>query len=322
MGMITMTSMGFENPQANPDPVKPDLEANLEKAPSLEAFLEVVDLDTMREIYEEIAEKSGVDPESIGFVEEDKIYSDKSMVNTGIFNRRDQTIGLNAKQIEMLSTENVVYEAGRDRNLMYLATLCHEEAHAVSHLNVGKLEDIHGTLGLVQGVDIRSGFHEVNELEIGGKKLGLVGENNFRVLNEGVTEKLARQVFREYQSRNPIVDVEEEKRDPKIYEITYRFPVAMVEGLVERISSECDVGEDLVWNALVRGYMDGLNLREEELNEALSEIISGDAVERLSNMTDWMSTIPMNIELFVKNWSPEKKEKILRAIGLEIKKND
>lgn len=223
--------------------------------------LSFINFDMLELAYRKIVEKSGFNPEQTNFLGPDKIMFFEDRKVAGLYMVRANAILLNEKKLK---------EWGKKPRLERLHTIkmvCHEEVHATAKTVC--VENPKGADKLVAGYDIKDD-----------------GNKTWEFLNEGVTEKLAREIFAEYiQSTGEIS--EDEKRD--FEESCRRIPVYaenvwMVESLVDRLALETGVSKNKVWQALIRGAYQGVQLDDPELKELIVNTLGIEFFDRLKSI--------------------------------------
>ncbi len=105
------------------------------------------------------------------------------------------------------------------------------------------------------------------------------------VINEGITELIARNIAVEYAVRTGKLDVHESKHD------SYQEECELVEVIVDTLSLGVGVSKELVWNSLVQAYMSGLDITSPEFLENMGETLNSDlfssvAFARITNLWD------------------------------------
>lgn len=153
--------------------------------------------------------------------------------------------------------------------LTVLAVLAHEETHAVIKNQI--TADIQIT---------RNGNNEKRKINTLDGINGYRKNDNFRSFNEGMVEKLSREVRDRYVATKPdLLKIS----DPKKTEV-YNFEVDIVNALIKRISKEVGVSEQTVWQGFIRGLFEGENLQDPELLEAFNAMFDKEFIEKLSRV--------------------------------------
>lgn len=197
----------------------------------IKEFLRSVDFELIKGKFREIAKRCGVKDEDMNFVEPDKVFE---MVggheHGGEFFPEPQEIGIAAEHLDQAS-DPVVYA-------LLLRLVGHEEAHALMH-------DKH-----VRSDREPTGYHR-------GRA--------FRLWNEGVTDKFAKEAMIEY-GREKGIDLSQVKGK-------YESSILLVEAIIKRMSQATGVSEQTVWQAIIRGGIERQNMKDPELQKDLEAIL-------------------------------------------------
>lgn len=168
---------------------------NLELAEAVEQF----DFGTLRSIFEKIAEKSGFDPKLMNFIGPERIAHSSLTLGIAAYSAYENIIGISYQELKRSAEE-----LGVNLEVAIIHTICHEETHATSKVECRGLEQWWGD----------------PKAKLMSRRIGKVGyirliqERNkpddflFNLFGEGVTEKLSREVFREYIHRTGFRDKE------------------------------------------------------------------------------------------------------------------
>lgn len=236
-----------------------------EKDPRLEAVLNKVDFDILKKIFQDYATKSGLTGE-LNFLGKDRIRHFTDGENEASY--------LIVQNLIALSYEKIKRD-DQTIDLMVLHKLCHEEAHAVSRLReVLSLTEQGNNLN-VEVESITSGYRQ-DEL--------------FRALNEGVVERFAQEILNRYISADSTfaddsqrsLYTERSRENPKLL-TDYVNEVNLVEILLKKIAQEVGVSEQLVWQALIRGLLEGEDFKDPQLKADFTDIFPNDFLEKLKN---------------------------------------
>lgn len=132
---------------------------------------------------------------------------------------------------------------------------------------------------------------------------------SFKMFNEGVTEMIARVVTREYYNANGHVS------EP-VPNTMYQVPVDFVELLIKKISSTVGVGEDIVREAIIRGFFERQRFLEEEFMELCSDVLPKSFARDLqwANSSDMKRAISSSNLVDLK-LSPEQETQLETSVG-------
>lgn len=281
-------------------------------------FLSRIDYEELRSIYAAEAIRSGVDPEKlprgkddfIGFIDAKEIkkrdISEDSLIDrffgspcVGGYNKEsivfdNTTFTLEAK------LDKLRYRWGGERfaEKLFLG-LCHEEAHA-SSANISrayyskKRQERVGRY--YTGYDIT---------ETGEGRRGVLADGLFKFFNEGVTELIATEVYDEYL-RGRTLEYKTPKGDRQLaigswITEAYKQNQAFVKELTQKISQECGVPEDVVWNGIKQGYFKGFDV--EEWDELFAGIIAPGFLDELSTATKRKDISSLPRMTIIDTWS-------------------
>ncbi|MEK7651389.1 MAG: hypothetical protein AAB377_02570 [Patescibacteria group bacterium] len=242
-----------------------------ENSPEFEELLAKIDFNSLREIFSNIAEKSGVDSEKINFLNPERIsnsLSSKEGERMAEFSIMENIIYASHEEIKRYSSD-----MGLNKDLMVLQVLCHEETHAISYTScVGLKEFIRNKNGVIE---TQSGF-----------SIGTIQKENessqfnslFRFFDEGVTEKIAREITSEYLDKNPDFSKTENVKEfedvlySKKGKMPYDGSVLFLEGFIKKIGLAVGLDEETVWHAIIRGKIEGINFNDTEFKNSFSEM--------------------------------------------------
>ena len=247
-------------------------------------FFEKVDFPTLRGMFEDISERSGGDPKALNFIEPDRITYTFPNVHHGVraaYRPEENLIMMRYHMLREFAQEKLQIPV----DLLALSVLCHEEVHATSRVECRGLEII---AGRPRYDYIRVGYFldspQEQEKDEGVDKGRMVF---LRLFEEGVTDKLGQEIFREYVRRTEFADkktMAEFDRAAAEHgkEFLYVTPMKFVDALIAKISRETGISRRVVWQAIVRGKYEGEDLANPELREAFAEMVSPYFLDRLS----------------------------------------
>lgn len=251
-------------------------ESTLSAIAEAEKVLERLDTPALEQIFDELREHSGAQDKST-FQDPRYIHIDPSLPHLGIC-QSDGSIVMNPLAIERdLGNDALASDIRRE----VLRTLIHEETHAVSN---GVHYEGAITSRIVKFVaDMKqrsttlsvSGFrrHVYDPTTPPDPILGweLKEHVEFNFFNEGVTEKIARQIFDEYLRRTGdrahYLDKHGSIPESPYYENLVHF----ADLFIATLAHATGVPQEHVWDAVIAGYMRGLDLRGTELKQFFEE---------------------------------------------------
>jgi len=223
--------------------------------------IEQVDYNALREIFETMRRRSGV-PEKSGFIEKSGIQFDRNEAGGGRFNGDHIVINPEAS-IEEKGDEATIRRKA-------LSTLIHEETHASgSHVS---------PTDLVRGLkEIRSYFtKQPILLDANGYHRRMIEKGTSSLyssyFSEGVTDMIAERVYGEYVNRTGIRSELTSADGTSSFDECYVDSRAFATSFVEMIAHSVGVPSETVWEGVVQGYMQGLDLKNSGLENAFDEV--------------------------------------------------
>ncbi len=254
---------------------------------------EQIDWDVIKSIFEDIAQKSGIDPKDLNFIEADKVLNCKIFEGgysggkeiIGRYSAVGNFLALNSDQIRQAAKEK-----GVDAKLMTLDTMLHEMCHAASHHTHTITRNFNNEF-----------FTGKNEIEYVGAyrsskdsdkiKMNQVSESK-RVsfgdaLDEAITEKMATDIFREYSKQVGLTDKKtlddyqekflgDENRE-------YNRLVKFIEKLCGLISQKTGVDQKIVWSGFIRGSFYKKTLSDPEIQQWFAQAFSPTFLTEMGN---------------------------------------
>src|SRR3989338_3446096 len=208
-------------------------------SPKMEETLRRVNFDILREVFARYAKKVGMDKKDINVLNARSINSETS---GGAYRVARNLIGLSSEGIEERY-------AGFKWDLAVLKVLVHEETHAVSGarcMGISYFEKLKRkeTGRVLKKDDV---FHQEDQtgytqgvIKVLWRELPVDSRILFMYFNEGVVEKLSREVLSQYLKEDlDFVSKEEAKKFIQKYKenpVSYKSEVELVDALVNRIA--------------------------------------------------------------------------------------
>ncbi len=278
-----------------------------ERDPQLDAFLENVDFNLLKDIYAKVAEKSGIDPDTLNFLGKERISPDSGFLAIGSYNILDNVIGISYRKVDNLSRN----DERIDLRTLMLEVLCHEETHASAKtVCIGMNQPLSESK-----IHKHQAGYASSEKTYDKSRIPVHQEaDHFFLFNEAVTEKFAREVFSEYARAVNYVDEKKISALEAVWKdnpeaLFYSQEIALLDALIAKISRETGIGEKLVWRSIVRGAFEGENFKDPELVKLFSEIIGPDFLEKLSKKEHITALTESLAPL-----EPDKKENVRKKI--------
>lgn len=269
----------------------------------LNSIVEKIDFDTIKKILSEILHKS-FDPENseldetynINFIPPENIYAAKSLKDENIEKLNRSTVAAYHPKLNiiMVDIEKSFNKEEKENFYRLLKFLIHEETHANSRTICYKNVQFEGDALKINEQSF-SGFHiRQNEYLIGYDEQGdeeLLEDKNinfYKAFNEGVTEKITDEIYKEYLKRTGIESKEKAVMKNNPVE-SYEDEMKLINNIIEAIAIKFDVSEITVWQALKKSYFEGLLLhKNEEVTEGLEKTFHSllpNFVEHLAALT-------------------------------------
>lgn len=288
-----------EAPPANENSVE-------EKDVKLEKFLAKVDFDSLRMIFEDYLKKSGIPPEKFNFLGPDKI---KYMKGGGAAFFGDNSIRMNADVGRNLL---MAINTGLAPDILNLHKIIHEEVHAISHNSQIEHSPTEA--------EYKSGYQKTKTkfTDIGNGTVQMDNSHFFRLFDEAVTERLAREITIRYLEKYPNFT-----NNASIYIYKnignhpgtdiYQPEVDLLEALIKRLSMETELSEEFVWQGIIRSKMEGFSFYEDNMEGLFDELVGKDFTNRLKsvNTLKGLRELTKMIEE-VHGISPTLKQRLIR----------
>ena len=236
-------------------------------------MLDEVDFDLIKSLFEKYILKSGFKQEDMNFVSRDGVLLNESTSsNLGLYDMIANKIIVYFNTLSNKSMERSV-----NIRLFLPYVICHEETHATS-----KNECYGFVTGITQDDELsaRSGLDAFN------KPKGKSPKFKFVALNEAVSEKLAREILREYLNSTSLANREEIENFFKAVE-NFRISafVKLIDAFIAKVNSKTGINQDTVWQAFIRGQREGLDLMEENLMKMFKGVFTKKFIVKLSNIS-------------------------------------
>lgn len=126
---------------------------------------------------------------------------------------------------------------------------------------------------------IHEEIHAVTELQA----LGYVGYQHFRsyqVWNEGVAEKLARELTEKYYKSSADFSKYDQAKS-----YNYESAVLLVDAVIAKMSATTGFDQETIWNAIKRGMFENTDLETKELQELFEQTLPVDFFKNLRTMS-------------------------------------
>jgi len=275
--------------------------------PEIKKILEQVNTDSLNALVAEFAVHCGIAIEKINFLEIANIKNTKSSAfTTGNYSLETKEINLNEKGLSLAFK----IDTKSDKAARVLSVLIHEQVHAFG----GTKDSVHdedALLGFLQErwKTAQSGFLEISKPTSFSVK---DPREKFRWFNEGMVDEFASQIYTEYLRREPMSPIDPEKN----MDFREAYPLArlFVRSLRDTISEESGVPPEVVWQALIRLYVEGRSFLEEEVKGALEEVFTNDLVDRLAQINSSLTSPIETTAVFREVLNRERTRKIITSV--------
>lgn len=261
-------------------------------SPEIKEVLDKIDFEKLKSMFADLARGIGIPEEGINFLDRDRVFGSE---NGSRYRPEENIIFLDQSkgrkgEWDLRSQEKIDAEDNKEAKAVYgsreireLRVLVHEEAHAIS--KVVCVVDEWGST-----VQFKVGYNEVTQRNalLRGKQKEKGRKMTFQLLNEGVTEKLARELTLKYLEDNNWprgeIDVFEDSVNKHNRGLSYVQEVKFVDALIKTIADKIDESEGVVWEAFVSGLLKGGVFRDENVKNIFKQIFGEEFLDDLSEL--------------------------------------
>ncbi|KKT20408.1 MAG: hypothetical protein UW05_C0037G0001, partial [Candidatus Giovannonibacteria bacterium GW2011_GWC2_43_8] len=238
-----------------------------EKKKTFEEYINFINFDILKNIYKSIYDRARLDTTNMNFFRQEKIQN-RGSLGFGKYSVRENTLGVNWFYIESQLSKDFP-EVNPQMMLTYV--LFHEETHALSKVDCSPDPQFGGQqlerLGYEREIPAKKGWYD----------------DVFEAFNEGVTDNIAHEVFREYASQTgSFTDQEVDKFLAWQKKNIYSLEKHLADTFVIKLTKATGLSNDTVWDAVKSGLFTGDNLYKSELREYLDDELGAEYMERLS----------------------------------------
>lgn len=226
--------------------------------------IEKIDTPALKKLFDELRERAGATEEG-GFIDPPDIRFGRCGENGGMVGEYDVrgVIKINPHKLREMLTRLGDYDSPEDFHAVVLRTIIHEETHASAKNTERSFFKTRLLFVLAAIMDKKRSFGVTGYQRLTADLNELHGDE-FVAFNEGVTEKIAREVFDEYLTRTgdrTFFATDGKSVSPWAYENMILFADLFIEAL----AYVCQIPKDKVWEAVKGGYMQGVDLGATEL---------------------------------------------------------
>lgn len=261
--------------------IRESLKQFIRQDPELSEYLNQINFDEIRRILSERLRKStgGKAKEAHIVPKESIIFSGGQGVRNVGFSEIDAMTY--APEVELIlvnldTIHAVMQSVNFPRPLVFLYYLSHEQGHAASSHYFSSMRK--GRVGQI-------GLEQVYAREGKGKPVSF-----FKLLSEGVNDKMARENVAAYLRSNPMsgitnADVEDflnvySSRRQKLAILT---PAHLIEALVANLAKSQNIDPKVVWESLMHAQMNGLDLLHPENQKMIESEIGEGFLDKIAH---------------------------------------
>lgn len=278
------------------------------RSEAMEHALEKINFDILEQLFFKRVSRCGISKKDMNFLGKERMIGVPSGFYGGSYGTEANVIFLAEEDDDQESEKEILEEYG-GKELYLLKRLIHEQCHSISK-NI--LIDRYISR---RGRKTNSGFY----IEQSGYFRKGNGQqtwhekeifDTFHALNEGVVERLAREITLEYLeiSKWPNAEAavfrETVKYNPE--KLAYSEEVRLVDAMVRHLSAKTGQTEALVWESFVRGLIEGETFEKESVEELFEQAFGKQFLMDLSNIS----------ALFFEG-NREKMQKLMQNHGLD-----
>jgi hypothetical protein len=177
-----------------------------------------------------------------------------------------------------------------DTKTAMIYTVCHELSHLITRYeSVGDLdaEKLWNEGGHVEN---KAGYSRINTTVDIGKKGGkkISKDEGFIIFEEGITDKLAIELFSSYIKAVPNSNEESLRKGNNLLSARssdgsrYALSRLVLEKFIEKVADKTGFPQEDVWHAILRDKLESSGFDDPELRELVAEAVSDDFLEKLS----------------------------------------
>lgn len=273
------------------------------ESPEVRGIIESFDFNLLRDIFLRIAKQSGIEIENFNFVDSQQILcaDDARLHWNGLYEQQPNVIKVNRMNLD-IDLENFL-QKNKDEicnaetyqavlKLALLAVVVHEEAHAVTHRSCEEwIDDPRVDFGK-DLFSYKGGYFKRLKSGYTQKDIEEMVRSNFRVgtyfqlFNEGVVEKISKEVFYEYIKTSGMVTQAELEIFKRFYQKkgSYVKVVELIDALIKKISVSQGQPAGTVWHAFIRSALQGDDLDSKDIAELFSSAAGRETFEKIKQL--------------------------------------
>ena len=240
----------------------------------MQESLDRINFVLLKKIFLEVAVRCGINEDGLNFLENNRIFGISEDFGSGEYQTKGNIILLGeGPRVNFLKDrdKNRAKEVYGSSDICLLATLIHEEVHAISK-------------NICMGDITQSGYNRggSGQESFQGEEIRVI----FYALNEGVVEKLSREIVLEYLRRAGLPEKETTiyretvLKRPK--ELNYYREVTLVNTIIKKLSEETGQSEEAVFESFIRGLLEGEKFENTEAAELFKKVFGPEFLKDLS----------------------------------------
>ena len=252
-----------------------------ERSTEFNEALTSVDLGLIKRLIQEEAEKCGREKgSSLNFLDQNRVgeievRADHDSMPISFYNSATNEIEVDWSGMSEQAEKQNPFLSKEGFKAYLVAVLTHEELHAATELQA----------------------------------LGYVGYQHFQsyqVWNEGVTEKLARELTEKYYKSGADFSKYDQARS-----YNYESAVLLLDAVIAKLSATTGFDQETIWNAIKRGMFENTSLETKELQELFGQTLPADFFKDLRTMSP---TNEMEIHQLIEKINQGSLEKIVAKL--------
>jgi hypothetical protein len=258
---------------------------NVPQNPELQEQLRSVDFRLLGDIFAQTAARCGVPRNKMNFLPLENIdlqgkHTSSERPALGEYHGYENFARLYHDRLDAEAKR-----LGITPEYLTLKTLIHEEIHALSYFERKTEPGLHAE---DKPTDIRTMGYQTVHIEYVGAQQSTTFF--FELFDEGVTQRYTGEVLEEYLQATG-APAELRTRFERLFagkdreQIGYALPMRFVDALIARLAHETGVPETNVWDAILRGKLEGHDLFDEEFAASFAELVGPDVLPRLMHAT-------------------------------------
>lgn len=279
-----------------------------ERDPEMEQVLAKIDFEWLKHRFGRDLIHTDIDPNSLNFIPAEMFTVDRTLDHQGLYSVTDNHILANPDVLR-----NHAKRWQLPAELLWLWFVVHEEGHAVSKSDC---TGMFGEEGDSPNYLLRRGYslYHANDEDVSEEY------DTYDILEEGLNEKRSRVIVLEYLQAHPdFVDRANTEKLKALFADDHRHKVydleiSLVEIMIDHLSRETGVSPQTVWQAMLRGKLEGEDLARSDFQELARQFFSEKFLEQLrtevSDPNKPLQALPLLKELNLTSVDPMLRRRI------------